>query len=269
MRSNDPATWFRLYAEFATDPKVQMLNEADQRRFIMLLCVRCSSGNVTLHDDELAFQMRISVQDWCATKATLVQRGLIDDGNLPLAWAKRQRDSDSSTERVAKHRSLKKQLINNDLPLQLNNETEKLEPCNRDVTLQQRSVETETERELTPITSSLRSEVIPPQASKKITFKAWLALLKTKNEKPVSDYKPVWDYVAATGLSEEWVHIAWVQFSDRYLDANNSRKRYIDWRQVFLNAIKGNWFRLWYFKDGVAYLSTVGQQADLETLEPA
>ena len=29
--------WFRMYAEFATDPKVQMLSEADQRRYIMLL----------------------------------------------------------------------------------------------------------------------------------------------------------------------------------------------------------------------------------------
>ena len=39
--------WFRLYAEFAHDPKVQMLSEVDQRRYIMLLCMRCN-GDVTL-----------------------------------------------------------------------------------------------------------------------------------------------------------------------------------------------------------------------------
>ena len=44
--------WFRFYAEFATDPKVQMLSEQDQRRFIMLLCLRCSNGDVTLHASE-------------------------------------------------------------------------------------------------------------------------------------------------------------------------------------------------------------------------
>ena len=39
--------WFRLYSEFATDPKVQMMSESYQRRFIMLLCIRCN-GDVTL-----------------------------------------------------------------------------------------------------------------------------------------------------------------------------------------------------------------------------
>ena len=55
--------WFRLYSEFATDPKVQMMSEADQRRFIMLLCMRCSNGDETLHDDEIAFQLRISEEE--------------------------------------------------------------------------------------------------------------------------------------------------------------------------------------------------------------
>lgn len=56
--------WFRMYAEFATDPKVQMMSEADQRRFVMLLCLRCSNDDVTLHDDEVAFQLRISNDEW-------------------------------------------------------------------------------------------------------------------------------------------------------------------------------------------------------------
>ncbi len=60
--------WFRLYHEFATDPKVQMLSEVDQRRFIMLLCLRCSNDDVTLHDDEVAFQLRISSEEFTETK---------------------------------------------------------------------------------------------------------------------------------------------------------------------------------------------------------
>jgi len=100
--------WFRLYHEFATDPKVQMLNEADQRRYLMVLCLRCRNGDVTLHDDEVAFQLRISCEEWSATKARLIERGLICDGNKPVAWEKRQYASDRSNDRVSRHRAKKK-----------------------------------------------------------------------------------------------------------------------------------------------------------------
>ena len=104
--------WFRLYSEFATDPKVQMLSEANQRRYIMLLCLRCSNGDVTLHDEEVAFQLRISNEDWEATKAVLVAKGLIGEDNSPSAWDRRQYRSDSSAERVRRHRENKKQQCN-------------------------------------------------------------------------------------------------------------------------------------------------------------
>jgi len=100
--------WFRLYAEFATDPKVQMLSESDQRRYIMLLCVRCN-GDVTLQDEEVAFQLRISNEEWAQTKAVFISKSLITEDNKPTAWDKRQYISDSSAARVAKHRNTKKQ----------------------------------------------------------------------------------------------------------------------------------------------------------------
>lgn len=104
--------WFRMYAEFAHDPKVQMLSEQDQRRYIMLLCMRCSNGDVTLHETEVAFQLRISEAEWGVTKSLLLERGLIDKHNRPTAWDKRQYISDSSAARVAKHRNKKKQECN-------------------------------------------------------------------------------------------------------------------------------------------------------------
>ncbi len=79
--------WFRMYSEFATDPKVQMLSESDQRRYVMLLCLRCSNGDVTLHDDEIAFQLRISNEEWVSTKAVLVNKGLIKDCNEICNWS--------------------------------------------------------------------------------------------------------------------------------------------------------------------------------------
>ena len=104
--------WFRMYAEFATDPKVQMLSEADQRRYLMLLCLRCANGDVTLHETEVAFQLRISNEQWAETKAVLLAKGLIDEACQPTAWDKRQYVSDSSAARVAAYRKRKKQACN-------------------------------------------------------------------------------------------------------------------------------------------------------------
>ena len=101
--------WFRMYAEFATDPKVQMMSEANQRRFVMVLCLRCSNDHVTLQDEEVAFQLRISNDEWAQTKALFLSKGLINEDNTPTAWDRRQFVSDSSAERVRKHREKKKQ----------------------------------------------------------------------------------------------------------------------------------------------------------------
>lgn len=124
--------WFRMYSEFATDPKVQMLSEVDQRRFVMLLCLRCSNGDVTLHDDEIAFQLRISSEEWAETKRRLQAKNLIDDDNLPTSWDKRQYRSDSSKERVSRHRERKKQ--------------EAQRSCNVTVTPPDTETDTDTER---------------------------------------------------------------------------------------------------------------------------
>lgn len=129
MRTDSPATWFRMYAEFANDPKVQMLSEADQRRYVMLLCIRCSNGNVTLQDDAIAFQLRVSLDNWLTTKAVLVGKNLIHDDNTPAAWDKRQYASDSSAERVAAHRERKKQICNVTVtPPETETETENIKP---------------------------------------------------------------------------------------------------------------------------------------------
>lgn len=104
-------SWFRMYAEFATDPKVQMLSEADQRRYLMLLCLRCSNGSVTLHDSEVAFQLRVSDEEWQKTKALLIEKNLITEDNKPTQWDKRQYASDSSKSRVAKHRAKRKKEV--------------------------------------------------------------------------------------------------------------------------------------------------------------
>jgi hypothetical protein len=84
-----------------------MMNEAYQRRLVMLFCFRCN-GNETLHDAEAAFLLRIDAAQWGETKAEFMKRGFIDSDNRILNWNKRQFRSDSSSERVRKHRQLLK-----------------------------------------------------------------------------------------------------------------------------------------------------------------
>ena len=110
--------WFRLYSEFAHDPKVQMLSEAMQRRYVMLLCLRCSEVLETLHETEIAFQLRLSTDELDETKQLFISKNFIDKHWNLLNWDKRQFVSDSSTMRVAKHRNKKKQASNADETLQ-------------------------------------------------------------------------------------------------------------------------------------------------------
>ena len=110
--------WFRLYSEFAHDPKIQMLSEAMQRRYVMLMCLRCSETLETLHETEIAFQLRLSTGELDETKQLFISKNFIDKHWNLLNWDKRQFVSDSSTMRVAKHRSKKKQVSNVDETLQ-------------------------------------------------------------------------------------------------------------------------------------------------------
>ena len=110
--------WFRLYSEFAHDPKVQMLSEAMQRRYVMLMCLRWSETLETLHETEIAFQLRLSTGELDETKQLFISKNFIDEQWNLLNWDKRQFVSDSSTMRVAKHREKKKQVSNADETLQ-------------------------------------------------------------------------------------------------------------------------------------------------------
>lgn len=96
--------WFRMYAEFATDTKVQSMDETLQRRFVMFLCLQCSGEYERLTDDELAFALRITPAELVNTKEVFKQKRFLGDNGKIRSWDKRQFKSDSSTERVREHR---------------------------------------------------------------------------------------------------------------------------------------------------------------------
>lgn len=104
-------TWFRMYSEFATDAKVQSIPEVMQRRLLMLFCLRCSDVLVTLSDDEIAFQLRITDAELAETKALFVRKGFVDDAWNVANWDKRQFVSDSSAHRTAAYRERQKNKV--------------------------------------------------------------------------------------------------------------------------------------------------------------
>ena len=157
--------WFRLYSEFAHDPKVQMLSEAMQRRYVMLLCLKCSETLETLHETELAFQLRLDETELLETKKLFISKNFIDKNWNILNWNKRQFVSDSSTMRVRKHRNKKKQVGNDD-------ETLQKQPSN--------ALDTDTDKNQIQIHKSKATVVAcPPDVSEQV-WNDWLQLRKTK-----------------------------------------------------------------------------------------
>ncbi|NMG64356.1 hypothetical protein GPA19_05275 [Azoarcus indigens] len=260
--------WLRLYAEFASDPKVQMMSEAMQRRLIMLFCLQCSNGIETFHETErdaaIAFAMRISEEEVAQTKALFLRKGFIKSDWTLCNWSKRQYASDSSTARVRAHREKKKQAADKEKD---------------DETLHDRSSNApeQNRTEVNPSPSFANAqEGAPPIAAKQKrktqTFASWLDELKTTGEKAISEYAPVWRYAEKVKLPADWIQLAWLRFKQRYQrDEKAAKKRYADWRRVFLNAVEGNWLRLWCWseRDQAFRLSTTGMQADAEFREAA
>lgn len=94
--------WFRFYHEWDSDPKVQMMPEVMQRRLVMLFCWRCKGE--TFHVTRAAFHWRVTEADLAETKELFMRQGFIDANWDLLNWNRRQFLSDSSTDRVRRHR---------------------------------------------------------------------------------------------------------------------------------------------------------------------
>lgn len=92
--------WFRLYAEMASDAKIQMLAFEDQRHYVMLLCLECN-GTLTASVPSEAYRERLIAKalGLDATSASEAKRRLIEGGLIggdwhPLKWDSRQFKSD-------------------------------------------------------------------------------------------------------------------------------------------------------------------------------
>lgn len=100
--------WFRFYDEALNDKKVQRLAPHLFKTWINLLCLASKSKGKLPCDDDISFELRISVQDARQQLEDLVLAGLVDimpDGSRePHNWQERQFTSDTSQERTRKYR---------------------------------------------------------------------------------------------------------------------------------------------------------------------
>lgn len=102
------ARWFRVYDDLADDPKVQRLPAALFKSLINLWCLASQCGGVLPSVADIAFKLRISAEKAAAMLSGLKNAGLIDEiegGLAPHNWGGRQFTSDSSAERVKRHRA--------------------------------------------------------------------------------------------------------------------------------------------------------------------
>lgn len=138
--------WCRLYYEFAHDPKIQIMSETLQRRFVMLMCIQTEGLLPGLSDREVGHVMGLSPKKLNETKQVFLERNLIKNDWTLKNFEKRQFLSDDVTERVRKHRTNK---INDNGK----NETLQKRCCNVTVTASDTDTDTDTD---------IRPPIIPP-----------------------------------------------------------------------------------------------------------
>jgi hypothetical protein len=187
--------WFRMYSEFSHDPKVQMMSEAMQRRYVMVMCLRCSTSLVTLQETEIAFHLRVTDEQLAETKALFVSKNFIDNEWNVLNWDKRQFASDSSAARVSKHRAKKKEISNADVTLQ---ET-------KSNALEQNRTDTEQTQNKKQLSASPKYSPLDDLVDRGVDLevaKDWLAVRKTKNlTSTVTALSKIFEKLEAAGLT--------------------------------------------------------------------
>lgn len=99
--------WFRFYSAALRNPKVAALSDRDFRLWVALLATSSENDGRLPPANELKHMLNARLDHLLAGLERLIRAGLIDaleHGYTPHHWEKFQYKSDTSTERVRKHR---------------------------------------------------------------------------------------------------------------------------------------------------------------------
>lgn len=108
-----------------------------------------------------------------------------------------------------------------------------------------------------------RSSAAKPQREKRAsasavgTFGAWEKQCIADNRLMIPANHSIYDYAELQKLPVSYIEMTWFKFKQRYADSD---KKYIDWTRTFANAVKENYYGIWYDKDGHWVLTTKGIQ---------
>ena len=104
--------------------------------------------------------------------------------------------------------------------------------------------------------------VTDPEKPKKskapaVTITTWLTSLDGADAIQADD--PIFDYADKAGIPSDFLDLSWLRFVEAYKD---SGKRQSGWPATYRNAVKGNWYKLWWFNPaGECLLTSTGEQA--------
>ena len=91
-----------------------------------------------------------------------------------------------------------------------------------------------------------------------LTYQEWKAEVRDNDGQMIPDDDPIFEFVEAAGISDEFHLLAWTAFKQRF---QNSSDRCADWRERYRRAVREDWFKLWR-KDlvtGEFELTTAGE----------
>lgn len=112
----------------------------------------------------------------------------------------------------------------------------------------------------TVIEPSITTRKVSRSKKTEITIKQFLETCKASSEQTISKDDPVFKYAETIGLNHEMIYVCWQEFKNAFVHDDSKRQK--DWRAHFRNAVRRNWYKLWYLKEGeVAQWTSVGEQA--------
>lgn len=92
----------------------------------------------------------------------------------------------------------------------------------------------------------------------KITFAAFLDQCQDAGESAIPRTDPIFAFARDAGIPKDFLHLAWREFAGRHRDSGKMQK---DWRAHFRDAVRRNWFKLWWLPPaGGCELTTAGVQ---------
>lgn len=94
-----------------------------------------------------------------------------------------------------------------------------------------------------------------------VTIDTWIDSLDGVD--PIPEGDPVFAYADTVGIPQDLLTLSWLCFVRAHRE---SGKRQKDWRATYRNAVRGNWYKVWYLNPatGECTLTSNGAQAQAE-----